>query len=135
MKVAHAARRPLSSVFTFSTARRSIQTRSYRPSDKFKSTLAFAAAAAAGLGVTLCEAAKVDEGKLDQVSAGGRRIPKSRFIPTQKYCLLEIEGWKVYVSPDVLAPPLGNANEQYQRVGREAIRLLQWQVVTGGSGS
>jgi hypothetical protein len=47
-----------------------------------------------------------------------------QFIPTDEYTKITLEGWTVYVSPELT---MSKSIEQ-RKIGSEAVRLLQWQL-------
>jgi hypothetical protein len=46
------------------------------------------------------------------------------FIPTQDYTKMTLEGWTVYVSPELTR----HGSSERRKVGSEAVKLLQWQL-------
>ena len=49
----------------------------------------------------------------------------ARYTPTSAYCVLEIEGFRIYVSPDLFDDSHGG---ETRALGAEALRALHWQL-------
>ena len=47
-----------------------------------------------------------------------------RYTPTSAYCILEIEGFRIFVSPALF----DDSHSEMQALGAEALRALQWQL-------